>query len=291
MPPSTLRLGTRGSQLAVAQSSLVARAVTRATGIPVELVIISTRGDRIVDRPLAAIGGKGLFTAELEAALRSGEISFAVHSLKDLPTDDPDGLTLAAIPERADPRDVLVGSPLEALPRGAVVGTGSLRRAAQIRDIRPDLEIRGIRGNVETRLQKGDGEDYDAVVLAAAGLDRLSIKRPDAYPFSPDQMIPAVGQGALAVQAAVDQPEILALLDQINHPPTRRRIDAERTFLAAFGGGCNVAAGCYARIEASGLLHVRAFAQHEDGGPLHRAEARGDDPIALGKMLAETVRG
>jgi len=290
MPPAELRLGTRGSQLAVAQSSLVARAVTRATGIPVRLVIISTRGDRITDRPLAAIGGKGLFTAELEAALRAREIDFAIHSLKDLPTDDPDGLVLAAIPERADPRDVIVGAALDALPQGAVVGTGSLRRGSQLKAVRPDLEIRGIRGNVDTRLRKRDEGGYDAVVLAAAGLERLDIRRADAFPLDPTVMCPAVGQGALAVQAAGDRADILALLDRVNHAPTRRRIDAERTFLAAFGGGCNVAAGCYARIEASGLLHVRAFAQHEDGGPLHRAEARGEDAITLGQQLAAAVR-
>jgi hydroxymethylbilane synthase len=290
MQNDELRLGTRGSQLARAQSGLVARAVTRATGVSVRLVIIKTRGDRIIDRPLAEIGGKGLFTAELEAALRAHEIDFAVHSLKDLPTDDPAGLVLAAIPEREDPRDVLVGGALDALPRGAVVGTGSLRRGCQLRALRPDLEIRGIRGNVDTRLRKRDDGDYDAVVLAAAGLARLGIRRGDAYALAPDQMVPAVGQGALAIQAAADRPDVLALLAHINHPETRRRIDAERAFLAAFGGGCNVAAGCYARIEGGETLHVRAMAQLEDDGPIVRAAARGDDPFALGAELARVLR-
>lgn len=290
MPPAELRLGTRGSQLARAQSTMVARALTRATGLPVRLVIITTRGDRITDRPLAEIGGKGLFTAELEAALRSHEIDLAVHSLKDLPTDDPDGLLLAAIPERADPRDVIVGAALETLPPKAVVGTGSLRRGCQIQAARPDLVVQGIRGNVDTRLRKLEEGPYDAVVLAAAGLARLGIVRSDAFPLSPEQMVPAVGQGALAIQAASDRPDILSLLSRIDDGPTRRRVLAERTFLSVFGGGCNVAAGCYARIEDGGLLHVRAVAQRADGAPLRRAAARGRDPEALGRQLAETLR-
>ena len=291
MSPAELRLGTRGSQLARAQSGMVARALTRATGLPVRLVIITTRGDRITDRPLAEVGGKGLFTAELESALRAREIDLAVHSLKDLPTDDPEGLTIAAIPERADPRDVIVGAALETLLPGAVVGTGSLRRGCQIRAIRPDVVVQGIRGNVDTRLRKLEQGPYDAVVLAAAGLARLGIARSDAFPLSPDQMVPAVGQGALAVQAATDRPDILALLSRIEDGPTRRRVTAERTFLAAFGGGCNVAAGCYARIEEGGLLHVRAVAQLADGAPLRRAAARGREPAALGAQIAAVLKG
>ena len=274
----------------MAQSSLVARALTRATGRPVRLQIISTRGDRITDRPLAAIGGKGLFTAELEAALRAGEIDLAVHSLKDLPTEDPAGLTVAAIPERADPRDVLVGAALEALPPGAMVGTGSLRRRCQLLAARPDLEVRGIRGNVDTRLRKRDEGEYDAVVLAAAGLDRLGIRRPDAHRLSPDRMVPAAGQGALAVQAATHRPEMLALLARVDHAPTRARVQAERAFLATYGGGCHVAAACYARFEASGVLHVRAISQAEEGAPVRRVEARGQDPVSLGRQVAEALR-
>ncbi|MEL6344422.1 MAG: hydroxymethylbilane synthase [Myxococcota bacterium] len=284
-----LRLGTRGSNLARAQSSQVARALHRATGRPVELKIISTRGDRDRTRPLAALGGKGLFTAELEAELREGTIELAVHSLKDLPTEDPDGLVLAAIPTRADPRDVIVGAPLEALPVGAVVGTGSLRRKMQVLARRPDLAVRGIRGNVETRLRKRDEGDYDAVILAKAGLDRLGITRDDITPFSPGQMVPAVGQGALGVQGSLHRPEILVLLKTIDDPVTRRRVAAERAFLRTFGGGCNVAAACYARVEAGDVLHLRAVVQQDDG-EIKQAEARGVDGPALGRMLAETLR-
>ena len=286
-----LILGTRGSQLAVAQSSLVARAITRATGRPVRLEIISTRGDQITDRPLAAIGGKGLFTAELEAALRAGEIDFAVHSLKDLPTEDPEGLVVAAIPARADPRDVVVGAPLGSLPPGAVVGTGSLRRRCQLLALRPDLTIQGIRGNVDTRLRKLDEGDYDAVILAAAGLERLGIQRTDLHPLSPEQVVPAAGQGALAIQASAARPDILALLASVEDAETRARVDAERAFLAAFGGGCHVAAACYARFEGAGVLHVRAVAQPEEDGPIRRAEARGTEPVSLGRQLAAAVRG
>ena len=251
--------------------------------------MISTKGDRIIDRPLAAIGGKGLFTAELEAALRSGDIHLAVHSLKDLPTEDPDGLILGAIPRREDPRDALVGPSLALLPAGAVVGTGSLRRGCQIKALRPDIELRGIRGNVDTRLAKRDRGDYDAIILAMAGLNRLSITRPDVHALNLSQMIPAPGQGALGVQCSATNPEVQALLASIDDADTRRRVSAERAFLEQLGGGCNVAAGCYARIE-DGQLHVFAMAQLDDR-PLQRAEARGMDPVALGRQLAATLTG
>ena len=287
MNKDRLILGTRGSQLALAQSGQVARDITRLTGVPVELEVISTRGDRIIDRPLAAIGGKGLFTAELEAALRSGEIHLAVHSLKDLPTEDPDGLMLGAIPERADPRDALVGPPIGLLPHGAVVGTGSLRRGCQITALRPDIAVKGIRGNVDTRLAKFDRGEYDAIILAMAGLSRLSIARPDIHPLGLREMIPAPGQGALGVQCSASNDWVQSLLAAIDHPDTRRRVAAERAFLERLGGGCNIAAGCYARTEAR-QLHVFAMAQLDDR-PAQRAEARGDDPIALGQQLADSL--
>lgn len=288
MSHERLILGTRGSKLALAQSGQVAQTITARTGVPVDLVVISTRGDRILDRPLAAIGGKGLFTAELEAALRSGEIHLAVHSLKDLPTEDPDGLMLGAIPERADPRDAFVGPHLSLLPHGAVVGTGSLRRGCQIKALRPDLVIKGIRGNVDTRLAKLDRGEYDAIILAMAGLKRLSIVRPDVHPLRLNQMVPAPGQGALGVQCSAADTWVQERLRSIDHEETRRRVSAERAFLARLGGGCNVAAGCYARIEA-GKLHVFAMAQLDEG-PLKRAEAYGDDALAIGHQLAEAVQ-
>jgi hydroxymethylbilane synthase len=279
-----LRLGTRGSRLALAQSGQVAAAITAATGVMVELVRITTRGDQFQDKPLPEIGGKGLFTVELETALRDGAIDLAVHSLKDLPTADPDGLMLGAIPERADARDALVGPTIEALPQGAVVATGSLRRRVQLLALRPDLDIQDIRGNVDTRLRKRDEGRCVATVLAMAGLDRLGISRPDIHPLCVEQMVPAVGQGALGIQCREGDSRVLALLGAVEHPPTRRRIDVERAFLAAFGGGCNVPAGCHAVLQGGSIF---ATACHQtDGAPLARASARGDDPRALGHALA-----
>jgi hydroxymethylbilane synthase len=283
-----LRIGTRGSALALTQSGMVADAVTAATGVSVELVRITTRGDRIQDKPLPAIGGKGLFTVELEAALIDGSIDLAVHSLKDLPTDDPAGLCLGAIPERADPRDALVGPSLAELPQGATVGTGSLRRRAQLLLLRPDLNIVDIRGNVPTRLRKRDEGQVDATVLAMAGLARLGIERADVHPFTLAQMVPAVGQGALAIQCREDDPRVRPLIAAIDHAITRRCVTAERSFLAAYGGGCNVPAGCHAWL-VDDQVEAVAFAVGAGGGPI-RATARGPDAAALGQHLAAVVR-
>lgn len=288
--PRPLILGTRGSSLAVTQSQHVAHAVTAATGVAVRLQIISTRGDRDQQRPLAELGGKGLFTAELEEGLRDGSIDFAVHSLKDLPTDDAAGLVLGCVPPREDPRDALVGSTLDALPHGAVVGTGSLRRAAQLRALRPDLDIRGIRGNVETRIGKRDAGQYHAIVLAMAGVNRLEIRRPDLHPLSPEQMCPAVGQGALAVQCRADDERVLGLLAAIHDAVTARCVAAERAFLAAYGGGCNVPAACFAVPMGDGGVQVTAVATVE-GGALRRVAGAGLDPAAVGARLALELTG
>lgn len=289
MSPRSLVLGTRGSALAVAQSQTVADQITAASGWPVRLQIVSTRGDRDRSRPLAQLGGKGLFTLELEEGLRAGELDLAVHSLKDLPTDDPDGLCLGAIPEREDPRDCLVGLSLSALPAGARVGTGSLRRRAQLLALRPDLEVADIRGNVETRLRKRDEGQYASTILASAGMARLGIHRDDAYPFSVEEMVPAVGQGALGVQCRVDDAELLEVLATITHGPTLTATIAERAFLRAYGGGCNVPAACHAWLEGQ-RIHAAACAERADG-TLIRVEATGDDPEALGRGLARQVRG
>ena len=245
---TSLRLGTRGSKLALAQSTQVAQAITRATGVPVELVVISTRGGRIQNKPLAEIGGKGLFTMELEAALRDGGIDFAVHSLKDLPTDDPQGLCLPVTPKRADPRDVWVG-PVNAKR----VGTGSLRRGAQIQDLHPGVEILGIRGNVDTRLAKLDKGDYDAIILAAAGMNRLDIQRPDASPIPVRDCVPAPAQGVLGIQARAGDTAVHNLLRSIHDPVTAACVGVERAFLASIQGGCNVAAGCCVRPVEGGF--------------------------------------
>lgn len=284
-----LVLGTRGSRLALAQSGQVADALSAATGLPVELKVISTKGDRVQDRPLPEVGGKGLFTLELEQELRARTIDLAVHSLKDLPTEDSEGLIVACYPERVDPRDVLLGLPLEALPQGAIVGTGSARRATQLRALRPDLEIRGIRGNVDTRIRKLHEQDYQAIVLAAAGLTRLGLDV-ERFPLEPEQCLPAPGQGVLALQCAADRPDVIALLEHLDHAPTRARITAERSFLAALGGGCSVPAACFAELEGQNLWVRAALA--DASGHVHRRETRGsmEQASALGAVLAAVLR-
>ncbi len=286
--PETLRLGTRGSKLAVTQSQFVADALTKATGVHVDLVVISTRGDRIQDKPLPEIGGKGLFTAELEASLRSGGIDLAVHSLKDLPTADPRGLVLGAIPERVDPRDALVGVSLDALSEGAVVATGSVRRRMQMRMLRPDLELVDIRGNVPTRVAKVDDGHCDATILAMAGLMRLGISRADLHPFSTSQMVPAPGQGALGVQCRAGDVRVLDYLSQIEHPPTRTCVDAERLFLERFGGGCSVPAACFIDARGDGF-RVVAVAENANGRP-SRYEGTGASPLMLATQAVEALR-
>lgn len=286
-----VRLGTRGSLLATTQSGLVAAELRRRTGADVELVIVKTRGDQVQDRPLAQVGGKGLFTKELEDALLAGEIDFAVHSMKDMPTDSPPGLVIASVPPREDPRDVLVGSSLAGLPPGAVVGTGSVRRALQLKAARPDLEIRGIRGNVDTRIEKQRRGEYAAVVLALAGLSRLGRAADATAVLSVVEMVPAVGQGALAVQARRDDRATLGLLESVHHEDTAVCVAAERAFLAEISGGCSAPAACHARWE-DGAVVVDAVFAATDAGPLHRATLRGDrlHVHALGTELARRLK-
>ncbi|MFK7927947.1 MAG: hydroxymethylbilane synthase [Myxococcota bacterium] len=284
-----LRLATRGSQLAVAQSQQVADAVTLATGLPVELVIIQTRGDRVQDRPLAEVGGKGLFTLELEQALLEGRVEFAVHSMKDMPTDQPDGLGFAAVPKRVDPRDALVGARLADLAPGAVVGTGSLRRGRQLKQRRPDLQIRGIRGNVDSRIRKQQEGQYDAIVLAAAGLQRLSLSDVVDEYLSPEQMLPAVGQGALALQVRLDRSQVLQALAAVHHAASAAEISAERAFLRAISGGCSVPAACFAQVTETTIRVRGLFAPDE--GPARTSDVQGpvEDAVALGEAVAAAV--
>ncbi|MCB9765298.1 MAG: hydroxymethylbilane synthase [Alphaproteobacteria bacterium] len=287
--PDLLVLGTRGSQLALAQSGQVAEQITRASGVPVRLEVISTKGDRVQDRPLPEVGGKGLFTAELEQALRDGGIDLAVHSLKDLPTEMPEGLTLGAVPERADPRDVLVGSTVEALWPGAIVGTGSARRATQLKALRPDVEILGIRGNVDTRLRKLHEGPYDAIVLAAAGLARLGLEV-EGQRLDPRLCLPAPGQGALGVQCRAGDADVLGVLASIEDRATRLRVTAERAFLEAIAGGCSVPAGALATLDGVALTLRVVLA--DASGQLHHAERTGlaADAEALGRSLGEALR-
>lgn len=285
-----LRLGTRGSMLARGQSQIVADALTAATGRAVELVIITTRGDQVQDKPLAAIGGKGLFTKEIEEALLDGRVDFAVHSMKDMPTEQPEGLGFGAIPEREDPRDVLVGGTLEGLPPGAVVGTGSLRRARQLLDARPDLKVEGIRGNVDTRIRKARDGDYDAVVLAASGMRRLGFIDQADDVLSTERMLPAVGQGALALQCRVDDAATLELLAAVHHADTATAVAAERAFLVRISGGCSVPAACFAEVDGD-RIRVRGLYAPEAGEPVRRAERAGSiaEAEALGRAVAEDV--
>jgi hydroxymethylbilane synthase len=284
----TLRLGTRGSQLAKTQSGQVAAALTRATGRPVELVIIRTRGDNVTDRPLQDVGGKGLFTKEIEDALLAHEVDFAVHSLKDMPTENPAGLVIASIPQRVDPRDVLVGSTLAALPQGAVVGTGSVRRSLQLRALRPDLEVRGIRGNVDTRIEKQRRGEYAAVMLALAGLTRLGRAEDATEALDVEQMIPAVGQGALAIQCRSDDREVLGLLEAIHHPETGICVAAERAFLQEVSGGCSAPAACHARF-VDGMVVADGVWGADADGPLVRARLQ-SDPLHVTPMGIELAR-
>ncbi len=270
----------------------MAAAITEATGVPVELVIITTRGDLIQDRSLQEVGGKGLFTKELEDALLSGAVDFAVHSMKDMPTDNPPGLTIQAVPKRVDPRDVLVGKPLDELGPGAVVGTGSIRRRLQLLMLRPDLEIRGIRGNVDTRVQKMRDGQYETIVLAAAGLARLGRSSDVCQALEVDQMIPAVGQGALAVQARREDPEVHKILDAIHDEETALCIAAERSFLETISGGCSAPAACHAVMDGA---HIRAegFWAADDGSQAKRATLRADTlhAVSMGRALALELKG
>ena len=292
MPDLTVRLGTRGSALARWQTDYVADLLRAAwPGLTCVVEVIQTVGDRVLDTPLPLIGGKGVFTAELEAALRSGAIDLAVHSLKDLPVEMPDGLALGAVPERAAAADVLVsraGFTLETLPAGATVGTSSRRRAAQLLYTRPDLRIADLRGNVDTRIRKALASDgpYDAIVLAQAGLTRLGYQDVVSQILPLETMLPAPAQGALGIQCR-DEDATLDLLTPLEHPPTRRAVNAERAFLSGLGGGCSVPVAALARVDGDEVsLHGRVTAP--DGGRQIDVSdvALAAEAVELGRQLA-----
>jgi len=298
MKRSSFVIGSRGSALALRQAEIVrARLAAHYPHLTLSLKIIRTSGDRITDHPLAAFGGKGLFIKELEEALRAKEIDLAVHSLKDVTAELPEGLHLAAILEREDPRDALVTRTGEgtvyALPEGAIVGTSSVRRLAQLRALRPDLDIRPLRGNVDTRLRKLDEGQYEAIILAAAGLVRLGLDARIAERIPTEVMIPAIGQGAIAVETRVEDEEINALLAPLDHPPTRAATMAERAFLQRLGGGCHVPIAAYAEIASDdpAQLLLRGMIASPDGARLLKAEATGPmmEAVALGYHLAERL--
>lgn len=286
---TTLSIGTRRSQLARWQTDHVAGLLQAAwPDLLCDVQTFSTRGDDVLDQSLPSLGGKGLFTAALEEALRQGDIDVAVHSLKDLPVADPPGLTVGAIIGRADVRDVLVaaqGMTLADLPPGAVVGTSSLRRQAQLLAQRPDLQVRDIRGNVETRLRKVAEGQYAATILAAAGVNRLGLDTAVSEVLSLETMLPAPGQGALAVQCRASDAATLALLAAIHNEQVANAVRAERRFLEALGGGCAVPVAAYAQAEAQEWL-LEGLVADPAGTAVIRVSARGADPLALGEQLA-----
>ena len=279
-----LRAATRGSALARWQTDHVARLL----GGDVSAVVVETEGDRRTDVPIEAIGGRGVFVKEVQAAVLDGRADFAVHSAKDLPSSpelQPAGLVIACVPERGDPRDALVGSTLDGLAVGGLVATGSVRRRVQLANLRPDLSFTGLRGNIETRLSKV-GAGVDAVVVAAAALARLD--RPEAATadvLDPDVLLPQVAQGALAIECRADDERVLTALARIEHGPSRRAVDAERAFLSELGGGCDLPVGAHAVVEGD-ELRLRGLIASHDGRIVLRRAVRGTDPAALGKELA-----
>jgi hydroxymethylbilane synthase len=283
-----LKIGSRGSALAMWQANYVAGRL-KQFGVETEIEIIKTAGDRMQSLSLVQAGGKGLFTKEIEEALLAGDIDVAVHSLKDLPTEQPDGLAIAAVPEREDPHDALVGKKLADLPAGAHVGTSSNRRAAQLRLLRRDLEISPVRGNVDTRLRKLKEGQYDAIVLAAAGLRRLGLEHEIAELFSPEQICPAPGQGALGIQTRAND-KAHEVCSAINHPPTAYAVECERSVLAALGGGCQLPIGAFAEVDGQRLrLMAGVFAT--DASAFVRATGEGSmlDAVALGTQIGNEL--
>ncbi len=290
---SVVRIGTRGSVLARTQSSLVAEILTAATGLETELVLIRTEGD-VSRQPLAQIGGTGVFVSALRDALLSGEVDLAVHSLKDLPTAPAEGITMAAVPQREDPRDVVVardGLTLGELPAGSRVGTGAPRRVAQLEALGLGVDIVDVRGNVDTRIGKVASGELDAVVLARAGLARLGRVEDATEVLDPLQMLPAPGQGALAVECRTDAEILGVVREALDHPATRACVEAERALLAELEAGCSAPVGALAEVAEGDLgdeLWMRAVALSHDGGLFVRRSASGplDDAVGLGQKLA-----
>lgn len=282
-------LGTRGSKLALVQAEVCAASL-RAAGIQVEIHVIRTTSEHHPDTPLAIIDQRDVFTRQLDEALLSGEIGLAIHSMKDVPTETPDGISLAAVTRRHDPSDVLVSDErytVDGLPQGAVVATSSLRRRAQLLHRRPDLEVVGIRGNVDTRVRKMREGAADAVVLARAGLDRLGLDAPYTV-IPPDIVLPAVGQGALAAATREDHPQRDRIREILNHGTTERAVLAERAMLRALEGGCRVPVGVGSGVYG-GVVRLRGIVISPDGALVYREGAEGEEPEEVGQRLARTL--
>ena len=294
MTTETLRIATRKSPLAVWQAEHVAAALRAAhPGLAVELVGMTTKGDKILDTPLAKIGGKGLFVKELEQGMLDGRADIAVHSMKDVPVELPEGLHLPVIMEREDPRDAFVSNrwaSLEELPAGARVGTASLRRQCQLMELRPDLEYLPLRGNVNTRLKKLDAGEYDAIILAAAGLLRLGLAGRIRALLAPEQSLPAIGQGAIGIECRVDDDRVNELIAPLHHRPTALRVAAERAMNERLEGGCQVPIAGHAVLEEDELW-LRGLVGSLDGRTILRAEIRGParDATGLGVIVADRL--
>ncbi len=286
-------IGTRASELALAQADRVKKTLQQKYDLTIEIKEIITQGDKILDKPLAEIEGKGVFLKEIEKALISGEIDLAVHSLKDVPTELPAGLKIACYLNREDPRDVLVAPGyrgLTDLPAGSTVATGSLRRQAQLKQRRPDLKVASIRGNVNTRLAKLEKEDFQGLILAAAGLKRLELTEVISCYLSPYDFLPAPGQGALAIEIREEDQDIFELLKRIEDPNTAIQVQAERKLLAALGGGCHVPIGCFARIKGE-KISIIAMVGDPAGKSFCRQSKEGDKQnfVAVAEELAQEL--
>lgn len=287
-------VGSRRSKLALTQTNWVIDRL-KEFGLPFEFEVkeIVTKGDQILDVTLSKVGGKGLFVKEIEQAMLNGEIDMAVHSMKDMPAVLPEGLTIGCIPHREDHRDVLISKDhktLDELPSGAIVGTSSLRRSAQILRRRPDLEIKWIRGNIDTRLKKLENEEYDAIILAAAGLSRIGWNKEIVSEFlDPDLCLPAVGQGALSIECRENDAELLELLAKFNDEATSLAVTAERAFLHEMEGGCQVPIAGFGTVNKEQEVTLTALIASPDGNEVYKEMKTGKDPIAVGKEVAEVL--
>ncbi|MED4530895.1 hydroxymethylbilane synthase [Metabacillus fastidiosus] len=289
-------VGSRRSKLALTQTNWVIDRL-KEFGLPFEFEVkeIVTKGDQIIDVTLSKVGGKGLFVKEIEQAMLDGEIDMAVHSMKDMPAVLPEGLTIGCIPHREDHRDVLISKDnktLDELPEGAIIGTSSLRRSAQILRRRPDVEIKWIRGNIDTRLKKLQDEEYDAIILAAAGLSRIGWNKEIVSEFlDPDICLPAVGQGALSIECREDDKEVLDLLSRFTDEATHLAVTAERAFLHEMEGGCQVPIAGFATVNDNKEVTLTALIASPDGDEIYKEMQAGKDPIAVGKEAAKVLTG
>ncbi|MEI7025223.1 hydroxymethylbilane synthase [Paenibacillus sp. y28] len=293
----TIVVATRQSQLALTQTGHVVerlKQICREAGwdYTFELKKIVTKGDRILDVTLSKVGGKGLFVKEIEQALIDREADMAVHSMKDMPSERHEGLIIGAVPEREDARDCIItrhGGGVDGLPQGARVGTSSLRRMAQLKLLRPDLDLASVRGNIDSRIRKLEAGEYDAILLAAAGLHRMGWQdRIDAY-LSPEQCLPAVGQGALGIECRENDSIMRELLERLHHARTALTTTAERTFLARLNGGCQVPIGAHAVLESNGAVRLTGLVAAPDGSSMLKEMVTGTDPVQLGNDLAEAL--